>query len=330
MKKCLIFSIILVTSILFTIFVCGWTIPELINQGPQALQEQQKLYIPMIAKGLQATYWDAVREGALRAAEDYNVNITFEGPQFEGQTEEQLRMVETALARNPASVVLSAVDARAVTPYLEQAQAAGIPVIGFDSGVDSPIVRTTVATDNYGAGQLAAEKMVELLNGNGKVAMIVQDTTSKVAIDRRDGFVDTIEQQYPNMDIVKVGYGGGEVDLSADLTKQMLLEHPDIKGIFGGNEGSAQGVVKGVRELGKQGSIIIVGFDSGEPLIDAIREGIVAGAVTQHPRDMGYQAVEAAIRAYRGETQPTFIDTGFTWYDKTNIDAPEIQRHLYR
>ncbi|WP_207646379.1 ABC transporter substrate-binding protein [Cellulosilyticum sp. I15G10I2] len=287
------------------------------------------IYIPLIVKGLQAEFWQPVRMGAERAARDYGIEITFEGTYGEGETEAQLDILRNVLDRNPQAIVLSAVDSRAATPYLERARAAGIPVIGFDSGVDSPIVRTTVATDNYGAGALAASKMAELLDGTGKVAVIVQDDTSRVASDRRDGFVDIIEQQYPGMEVVAIKYGEGNVDLSAERAKEIIREHPDVSGIFGGNEGSAHGVIKAVKELNKEGEILIIGFDSGRILLDAIREGVVAGAVTQNPSAIGYLAVEAAIRAYRGETLPPFIDTGFIWYDSTNIVHPEIQELLY-
>lgn len=289
----------------------------------------ERIYIPIIVKGLQATFWEPVRQGAERAAQDYGVDITFEGTFGEGEVNEQLMLLVRALEREPQAIVLSAVDSRAATPYLESAQAAGIPVIGFDSGVDSPIVRTTVATDNYGAGALAGSKMAELLNGTGEVAVIVQDSTSKVATDRRDGFIDAITQRYPAMKIVAVEYGGGDVALSAQRAENIIRENPNIAGIFGGNEGSANGVIQAVNNLNKAGDILVIGFDSGKMLTDAIREGAVAGAVTQNPIGIGYQGVEAAIRAYRGENLPPFIDTGFAWYDQSNIDQPGIRELLY-
>lgn len=290
---------------------------------------EEKVYIPIIAKGIRYSFWQPVKLGAERAARDYGVEITFEGPQEEGQTQEQLDILNIALARNPQAIILSAVDSKAATPYLEEAQRKNIPVIGFDSGVDSPIVRTTVGTDNYGAGELAAQKMVELLDKKGKVAIIVQDSTSQVAVDRRDGFIDTVEQQYPNMDVVAIGYGQGDTEKSSEIAKNMLEKNPDLKGIFGGNQGSAEGVAKAIKELNKQGEVTAIGFDSGKVVLDAIRDGTLVGAVTQNPLAIGYKAVEEAYKAYQGQTLPAFVDTGFEWYDKTNIDNPEIKELLY-
>ncbi len=296
-------------------------------ENPNALS--QRLYIPIIAKGLHANYWKAVYEGVQRAARDFDVNITFEGTEEEGQIEKQLAILRGVLARNPSAIAFSSIDLRAAEPYLQEAESRGIPVIGLDSGVVSPIVRTTVATDNYGAGSLAATRMADLLDGTGKAAIIVQDATSEVATDRRDGFVDTITQRYPGLEIVEIGYGKGEPQLSADLTKEIIAKHPGIRGIFGGNEGSAHGVILAIRDIKPIQPIVVIGFDSGKILMDAIREGLVAGAVTQNPRGMGYRTVETALRAYRGESLPAFIDTGYFWYDRFNIDTPEIREMLY-
>jgi len=321
MKRSLVLAMVLVLA--FEI-VLGYE-----NIQEAASTATEKVYIPIIAKGLKASFWEPVKLGAERAAHDYGVEITFEGPQEEAQTQEQLDILNIALARGPQAIILSAADSKATTPYLEEAQKAGVPVIGFDSGVDSPIVKTTVGTDNYGAGELAANKMVELLDKKGKIAIIIQDATSQVATDRRDGFIDTVEQQYPNMDIVAIGYGQGDTKKSAEIAKDILEKNPDLKGIFGGNQGSAEGIVNAIRELNKEGEVIAIGFDSGKIILDAIREGVMVGAVTQNPQAIGYKAVEEAYKAYQGQTLPAFIDTGFEWYDKTNIDTLEIKELLY-
>ena len=61
-----------------------------------------------------------------------------------------------------------------------------------------------------------------------------------------------------------------------------------------------------------------------------IRSGVEAGAITQDPIGIGYKCVEAAVKAIKGETLPKNIDTGFHWYDKTNIDDPTIVPLLYK
>lgn len=288
----------------------------------------QDIYIPLISKGFQHQFWQAVKAGADKAAAELGVTVTFEGPDTEAQVDRQIDMLAAALAKNPQAIGFAALDSQAAIPLLRKAQEANIPVIAFDSGVDSDIPVATASTDNLAAAALAADKMAELIGGEGKVALVVHDQTSRTGIDRRDGFVNRIGEAHPNIEIVTVQYGGGDHLQSTEITKSILQANPDLKGIFGANEGSAIGVVNGARELGKT-DLVIIGYDSGAQQKQAIRDGLMAGAITQNPVGIGYETVAAAVKAIKGEDVPAEIDTGFYWYDKSNIDDPEIAAVLY-
>jgi ribose transport system substrate-binding protein len=133
----------------------------------------------------------------------------------------------------------------------------------------------------------------------------------------------------PGIQVLEPQYGGGDQAKSADITKAIIAANPDLKGIYGSNEGSAIGVVRGVQESGVQG-LTVVGFDSGAGQLEAIRNGQMLGAITQDPIGMGRALVDSAVKAIHGEQLPKVIDTGFYWYDKTNIDSPEIKELLYQ
>ncbi|HUC92049.1 MAG TPA: ABC transporter substrate-binding protein [Paenibacillus sp.] len=288
-----------------------------------------KLYIPIISKGFQHQFWQAVKTGAEKAANELGVEITFEGPETEAQVDKQIEMLQAALDKKPDAIGFAALDSQAAIPLLQQAKDGNIPVIAFDSGVESDIPVTTASTDNLAAAALAADKMAELIGGKGQVALIVHDQTSRTGIDRRDGFVNRIKEKYPDIEIVDIQYGGGDQLKSTDLAKAIMQAYPDLKGFFGANEGSAIGVINAVSEMGMNGKITVVGYDSGKQQIDAIKSGAMAGAITQNPIGIGYETVKAAVAAVKGETVEKNIDTGFFWYDKTNIDSEEIKAVLY-
>jgi len=288
-----------------------------------------KPYIPVISKGFQHQFWQAVKQGSEKAAQEFNVEITFEGPETESMVDKQLEMLQAALGKNPSAVAFAALDSKAAVPLLEKAHASNIPVIGFDSGVDSDIPVTTAATDNRAAAALAADKMAELIGGSGEVALIVHDQTSRTGIDRKEGFEQRIKEKYPDIKIVDIQYAGGDQLKSTDAAKAIILAHPDLKGFFGANEGSALGVVNAVTELKKEGKIVVIGYDSGKGQLDAIKSGVMAGAITQDPIGIGYWAVKAGVMAMNGEKVEPFIDTGFHWFDKSNMDSPEIAPLLY-
>lgn len=286
-------------------------------------------YIAIVSKGFQHQFWQAVKKGADDEAAKEGVRITFEGPATESDIEAQVTMLTNALAKQPAAIGFAALDSKAAAPLLQQAKTANIPVVAFDSGVDSDIPVTTAATDNKAAAAEAAKHMSEALGGTGKVALVVHDQTSKSGSDRRDGFVEWMKANAPGITLLEPQYGGGDQAKSADITKSIIAANPDLKGIYGANEGSAIGVIKGVEESGKTG-LTIIGFDSGKAQIDAISSGVMLGAITQNPVGIGQELVQAAVKATKGEALPKVIDTGFYWYDKTNVTDPKIQAVLYQ
>ncbi len=290
--------------------------------------QAQEMYIPLISKGFQHQFWQAVKAGADKGASEFGVQVTFEGPDTEAQVDRQIDMLAAALAKKPAAIGFAALDSQAAIPLLKQAQDAGIPVIAFDSGVDSDIPVATAATDNLAAAALAADKMAELIGGKGKVALVVHDQTSRTGVDRRDGFVNEIKAKYPDIEIVDIQYGGGDQLQSTEIAKAILTANPDLKGMFGANEGSAIGVVNAVTELGRK-DVVVIGYDSGKQQKEAIESGVMAGAITQNPVGIGYETVRAAVMAAKGEAVEKNIDTGFYWYDKTNITDPKIAAVLY-
>ncbi len=292
--------------------------------GPALAQE---IYIPLVSKGFQHQFWQAVKTGAEQAAKEHNVRITFEGPDSETMVDKQIDMLSAALAKNPKAIGFAALDSQAAIPLLRKAEAAKIPVVAFDSGVDSPIPVTTATTNNLAAAALAADKMAELIGGEGDVALVVHDQTSRTGIDRRDGFLNRVKEKYPKINIVSVQYGGGDHLKSTEITKSILQANPRLKGIFGANEGSAIGVVNGAKEMNRK--LVIIGYDSGKQQKQAIQDGLMAGAITQNPVGIGYKTVEAAVKTLKGEKVDKVIDTGFFYYDKSNMADPKIAAVLY-
>ena len=286
-------------------------------------------YIAIVSKGFQHQFWQAVKQGAEQEAKAENARITFQGPPTEQDIEQQVTMLTNALQQNPDAIGFAALDSKATAPLMDQAKAQKIPVVAFDSGVESDVPVTTAATDNKAAAAEAAKHLAQLIGNKGKVGVIVHDQTSRSGIDRRDGFLEWMKQNAPGIKVLPVQYGGGDQAKSADIAKSIISANGDLKGFYGANEGSAIGIIKGVQESGKKG-ITIVGFDSGKAQIDAIKSGVMAGAITQNPVGMGKELVSSAMKAIKGETLPKVIDTGFYWYDKSNVDDPKIKAVLYQ
>ncbi|WP_426187891.1 ABC transporter substrate-binding protein [Microbacterium sp. TWP3-1-2b2] len=289
-----------------------------------------EMYIALVSKGFQHQFWQAVKKGAEQKAEELGVKITFEGPAAETEIAQQLEMLTTAIDKNPDAIAYAALDPEACVAPLEQAKSKEIPVVYFDAPCNGDVGLSLSATDSKVAGALAAEHMAELIGGEGEVGIVGHSQINSTGVERRDGFVEKIEADYPDIEIVDIQYGDGDHLKSADIAKAMIAAHPDLKGIYGTNEGSAIGVVNAVGELGlEKGKLTIIGFDSGAAQIEAIKNGTMAGAITQDPIGIGEQVVQAAFDAANGDDVEEFYDTGSYWYDAENMEDEEIAAVLY-
>lgn len=293
--------------------------------------EGERLQIALISKGFQHQFWQAVRQGAEEAAAELGVDVTFEGPASETEIDAQLQMFQAAIDRAPDAIGYAALDPEACVSLYEAAAEANIPIVEFDAGCASDYGQNLAATDGVAAGAIAAQNMAELIGGEGQVGIVGHSQINSTGIERRDGFVTEIEANWPGIEIVDIQYGDGDHLRSADIAKAMLAAYPDMVGLYGTNEGSAIGIVNAVTELGlPNGQVTVVGFDSGAAQIDAITNGVMAGAITQDPIGIGRTVVENAVAAINGESLPEFTDTGSFWYDATNMDEPNIAAVLYQ
>ncbi len=293
--------------------------------------DSSTLEIALISKGFQHQFWQAVKTGAEKRAAELGVNVTFEGPASETEIDTQLQMFQAAIDRSPDAIGFAALDPEACIPLMEAAKSADIPVVEFDAGCNSDYPLSIAKTDSLGAGALAADHMAEAIGEEGQVAIVGHSQINSTGVERRDGFVDQMEAKYPDIEIVDIQYGDGDHLKSADIAKAMIAAYPDLKGIYGTNEGSAIGVVNAVGELGLEaGELTIIGFDSGQAQIEAIKSGLMAGAITQNPIGIGEETVQAAYDAIQGETPEKVVDTGYFWYDADNYEDEEIAAVLYQ
>ncbi|MCL2865642.1 MAG: substrate-binding domain-containing protein [Lachnospiraceae bacterium] len=325
--------------------------------------------IQIVSKGFQHQFWQAVLQGAEEAAEELGVTINFVGPNSESDIADQVQMFQNAINQHPAAIGLAALDTEALLDGIAQAQAEGIPIIGFDSGVpDAPAgsILANASTDNYAAGQLAANEgwnagirdRVVNANGSVRIGVLSQDATSESIINRGLGFIDQIatlveaegltvsitgNTRYVNDSAVEETGEGGDViievlvpsqvtnELSA-IDMQTLLNKEDTIVIYGSNQHSGEAMVTGNATIQRLGvgadDVLGIAFDSGATIKQAIRDQLFMGAVTQAPVAMGQAVVQLAVAAARGETVSD-VDTGAQWYTADTIDNPEIYQNLY-
>lgn len=298
--------------------------------GKDAASTSSSKTIAVVAKGYASPFWAATKAGALDAGKDLGYEVTFNGPDNESDVPRQNDQLQQALVTSPAALVFASLDSEAQATALQQFADAGVPVVAFDSGVPgSSIPKATVATDNKAAAAEAAKHLSELMGGAGTVAIVCQSQTSVTGQDREQGFREWIAANAPGIEVVDVQYNNSDQALAQQQAAGILQAHPDLGGLFATDDDGAVAAGQAVETAGLAGKVKVVGFDSGKPQMDLITKGTIAGSVTQNPYKMGYDAVATAVKVIDGQSVESFIDSGFYWYDATNMDDPEISKAVY-
>lgn len=342
--------------------------PSAYSNG-EGLHLEKGAYISIIGKSKEGQFWEEVEKGAQQAAEDINaalgyegkdkVKVTYSGPANADDVDEQVNILDEELARYPVAVGISIADAQACEVQFDLATESDIPVVAYDSGSDYKGLMAMVSTDNQSGAKLAAEKLGEMMSGKGEVALFVHDSKSKAASERETAFLDAMKEQYPEITIttifhmddteeikeqmiqeIKAGTYDGSEKLSGleeitadditqdDIIDYIFLKHPDLKGCYATNGDAVKCTINAIDRL-ENVNVMVVGYDGDEEELEALKAGKIDGLIVQNPFGMGYAAVIAAARASLSMGNEAYVNTGYTWVTKENMDTAEVKKMLY-
>jgi len=288
--------------------------------------------IAVIVKTTNSNFWQNVNKGASAAiAGNTEHTITFNGPASESAIADEVSMVENAINRGVAGIVLAPSDSEALAPVVKRAFEAGIPVAIIDSALGEGAAGTYqafLATDNCAAGKLAAAKMIEGVGQEGKVAVMSYVAGVGSEVGRVGCFVEAIKAN-SKIEIIGPYYSQSQMATALNQTTDVLAANADLKGIFGANEPTAVGMGRALVQAGKAGQVVAVGFDGNGDLQAFVRDGTLVGTLVQGSYQMGELGVKAILDILAGKTVEPTIDTGVVLVSKDNIDQPEAQNVLY-
>ena len=290
-------------------------------------RSEHKRTIAVIPKGSSHLFWQSVHGGAVKAARENNVDIVWNGPATETDFGAQLQIVDAMINRHVDAIALAPIDRKAMISVIERAADANIPLIVFDSGVDTERFVSRIATDNYKAGGLGAERLAKILKGKGQVIIVAVQPGAASTEAREKGFEDAMRKSYPGIHIIDKRYGMAEIAKSLTVAENMLTAHPDVDGIFASNESSTMGAAQALRN--RQGKIKLVGFDWSPTLLDDLNSGLIDSLVVQNPFQMGYESVITAVKKLDGQAVLKINDLEPRLIDKANVNDPDVQAQLH-
>ncbi|WDQ18656.1 ABC transporter substrate-binding protein [Rhodopirellula sp. P2] len=300
--------------------------------GDQADSADKPLHFAVIPKGTTHIFWQSVKLGAEQAGDEIGAKITFRGPSKENDRDEQINVVQGFLNARVDGILLAPLDADALVRPVKEASRAGVPVVIFDSGLntDPGDYVSYVATDNFEGGKLAAQAMVNALGTDGgDVILLRYQQGSESTHQREEGFLAAIAKHEKIRVISSDQYAGTTTESAIDKAQALLNRFGDtVDGICTVCEPTAEGALRALRERQLAGKVKLVTFDSSDSLRESLSAGETHAIVLQDPVAMGYQAVKTMAAHLRGETTEPFLDTGVFVATAENQDDETISRLL--
>lgn len=290
--------------------------------------------IAMVATNSKNPFWDVVKNGAVKAVEDLNralgysgkdkVSLAFDAPDDEDVIE-QINIIDQFLDKAPDALCVAFSDATASKTQIEMAKNNGIKVFAFDTPDDGGLTEGLVGTDNKAAATEAAAKMYESIGYEGKVAIIVHNSLTKTAQERKQAIVDELAANHndKNIQFVDIVYLAQEDRSEAEILDELLERNPDLAGIICTDLMTTEMVIDYTKKL-EEVTFKIVGFDVSEKIISEVG-GLLEGTVAQDPYRIGYATIVSAARSIAGMENAESVYTAHQWIDLKNLENEEVQ-----
>jgi ribose transport system substrate-binding protein len=288
--------------------------------------------IAVIVKTANSDFWQNVKKGSNAAVGELKgYTATFQGAASDTDLAGQVSLVENAINRKVAGIVLAPSDPDALIPAIKKAWEAKIPVVLIDSAASDAgkaYYQSFLATDNKAAGEMSAKTLIDKIGTTGKIAIMSYTAGSGSEIGRVGGFTDYIKK-HSKLQIVGPFYSNSQMGTALNQTTDVLAANPDLKGIFGANEPTAIGMGRALAQAGKAGKVVAVGFDGNSDLQGFVKDGTIEAIAVQSAFEMGKLGVKTVAEIVDGKKVPAFRDTGVLMVNKKNIDTPAAKNVLY-
>ena len=280
-------------------------------------------------------YWAVLQAGAIDAGKDYDVNVIITGIPDEARIEDQITLLQNAVSAKADAIIIAVADSKAQAPEVEKAFDAGIPIILVDTFAETTKYTASFVTNNYAAGEAAAEEMLRLLkekgvpeDQRGTIAVQIGAPGSQTIIQRDEGFQTYWDANAPaNWEVMwdKLQTNDGDITKAVTIGQNVLTAERELIGLFAPNNGSTVGFVTALLEANRT-DIVMVGFDFSAEMQEIIRSGdFTVSTMLQNQYFMGYDGVKAALEIANGNPPAQKDnDTGLTVVNASNVDDPEV------
>lgn len=274
-------------------------------------------------------FYTSVSCGGAEAARRLGVTFDAQGPQ-QYTPALQMRVLNAVIAAQPDGILFTADDPVALTASLVEAKERGIKVMSIDGDIkDMSVAVANIQSDNFQGGVQAGRILAQLVGEKGEVMALMNSPAANVSQQRLLGFQDEIAK-HPGLTFLGVQYSNNQTAKAASIITSTVAAHPNLAGVFTITTNNTEGAATGVREAQREGAIKIVGFDTSDPIVEAIRKGVVSADIVQYPYRVGQLGVEMMVDVLQGKPVERQVNTPLVVATPGNIDTPEVRRFIYR
>jgi ABC-type sugar transport system substrate-binding protein len=238
--------------------------------------------------------------------------------------DKQLSQMEDLVASKVDAIILVAVNGPGTVGAVENAVAAGIPVINCNVMTDSDKVVTRIRSDDSIIGQMQADYMGQALKGNGKVVMLRGAPGTSWAENRGNAFKKRLAEKFPHLTVVGEQYSQSTPADGLKLMEDFLQTFPQIDGVYNGADTVAIGAAQAVLASGKKGKIVITTADFQVDTEKFIRDGVISMSAVQEPVIIGRWGMRAAINTLEKRPVPKVMWTPLLQVTTANVDKIDM------
>lgn len=291
---------------------------------------QKPLRVTLVLKTVTevAEFWGTLLSGVEKAAEEYGVELEVLTSPREIDIDKQIDLIRQVTEDKPDVMILSAADYDRCAEATEEAIAAGIGVVAIDTDVNAAGRACYVGSNNYQIGLEMGRAMTSYLPDGGKVAVIQHMLTTTTGIERTRGVLDALGEA-GNIEIFGSFCCDNSTEQAQTITTELLSADPEIRGFVCTNEVCNVGAANALVDLGLGGKVYVVGCDNSQRQIQFLEQNIIQAIVTQRPFNMGYMAVQQAVRVANGEQTDDFVEVSCVLITRENMYTQENQKLLF-
>lgn len=262
-------------------------------ESEPVVSKQYAYHFALIAEETDNDYWRLVEKGARDAARENDIYLEYVAPQ-KADNEELLNLMDRLIAAKVDGIMTQGVEGQRFVNLVHRAVERGIPVVTVDTDVKSSERKAYVGTDNYLAGQLLGQALLEDTDGEQYVGIVTGRAESINQQERLAGFKAAVKTE-SRIHIIEIAESNITQIGAMQAAYSLLKQHPKINALVGMSALDGIGIVEGLNEIAIARPVYVVAFDVLPETIRLIKTGDIDATVAQYPEEMGAKAVEVMM-----------------------------------